>query len=318
MGYLFLIVASFAGILKVVAMKQSGKICSGEYNSVRINTFRALICGVVSVVAFLLSGAKAMGNYWWIWLLSGVSNALMMFVWILCTQRISLIFVETFCLIGSTAIPMLLSPFLYEGETVGIWQWLGVICLAAAVVFLSLKPKMPKCSGENKEKTDDKTQGGKVKTVFKSAGVITAIYIFLLILSNVGVSVTQKLYPSRAGSEYTAFFNLMTFLVVLSCFAIVLLYGKIVEKKQLLPENAASGKKLVLYVAIAAVMIYVYQYFSTLAGGLLPSAVFYPLARGLSMCLTITCDVLVFKQKITKNVCIGLSFVFAAIILTNL
>lgn len=318
MGYLFLIVASLAGIFKVVAMKQSGKICPGEYNSVRINTFRALICVVVSVIAFLLSGEKAIGDYWWIWLLSGASNALMMFVWILCTQRISLIFVETFCLIGSTAIPMLLSPFLYKGETVGIWQWLGVICLAAAVVFLSLKPKTPSVDGENKEETDDKRQGGKAKTVFKSAGVITAIYIFLLILSNVGVSVTQKLYPARAGEGYTAFFNLMTFLVVLTCFLVVLLYGKTVEKKRLLPENAASGKKLVVYVAIAAVMIYVYQYFSTLAGGLLPSAVFYPLARGLSMCLTVTCDVLVFKQKITKNVCMGLVFIIAAIVLTNL
>ncbi len=165
MGYLFLIVASFAGISKVVAMKQSGKVCPGEYNSVRINAFRALICGVVSVIAFLLSGVKSEGEYWWIWLLSGMSNALMMFVWILCTQRISLIFVETFCLIGSTAIPMLISPLLYDGETVSVWQWSGVICLLCAVVALSLKPNFARCAEANeKDKTNAETVAKKTET----------------------------------------------------------------------------------------------------------------------------------------------------------
>lgn len=316
MGYLFLIVASLAGISKVVAMKQSGKVCPGEYNSVRINAFRASICGVVSVMAFLLSGAKSEGEYWWIWLLSGASNALMMFVWILCTQRISLIFVETFCLIGSTAIPMLISPLLYDGEVVNVWQWIGVICLLCAVVALSLKPNFARHAEEDaKRETNAELPAGKTK---KKISLLTWIYILLLVLSNVGLSVTQKLYPVRAGSEYTAFFNLMTFLVVFGCFAAVLLFGKFFNKKGFLPENATSGKKLIVYVSVAAVMIYVYQYFSTLAAGILPSAIFYPLARGVSMCLTVACDVVVFKQKITKNVCIGLLFIFAAIVLTNL
>lgn len=309
MGYLFLIFASLAGISKVVAMKQSGKVCSGEYNSVRINSFRALICFIVSVCTFFVTGAKFQGEYLWICFLSGISNAVMMFVWILCTQRMGLIFVETFCLIGSTAIPVLISPFLYANEGVSLLQWIGVACLFSAVIFLSLKV-------EKTSQTDGDCKAEGVKQ--KPFDFLTVVYVILLIASNVGVSVTQKLYPSRVGSEYTAFFNLATFTVIFLCFALVLAFGKIFKKKSLLPDNPSSWKKLFLLIAVAAVMIYLYQYLSTLAAAALPSAVFYPLARGISMFLTVVCDVLLFKQKITKNIVISLIFIFAAIILTNL
>ena len=88
--------------------------------------------------------------------------------------------------------------------------------------------------------------------------------------------------------------------------------------KRLLPENAASGKKLAAFVSVAAVMIYVYSFFATLAAEALPSAVYYPLARGVSMLLTVLCDSIVFRQKITGNVWAALAFIFAAIALTSL
>lgn len=310
MGYVFLIIACFAGISKAVAMKSCGKICPGEYNSVRINTFRSLICGIVSVAIFLISGSKTESQYWWIWLLSGLSNALMMFVWILCTQHVGLVFVETFCLIGSTAIPMIIAPLLYAGETVSVYQWIGVACLLLAVLALSIKPKEKTATGKGEVVNSNENKKEKFSA-------LTVLYILLLILSNVGLSVTTKLYPSRAGDEYTAFFNLMTFVVVLACFSLVLTVGKIRFKKTILPENTTSNKKLAIFVCIAAAMIYLYQYCSTLAAGLMDSAIFYPLSKGISMCLTVVCDVTIFKQKITKNVLIGLVFIFAAIVLTN-
>ena len=304
MGYLFLILANIAGISKVAVMKGIGKKCPGKYNSVRINAFRALICALVSVAIFCFSGAKSESGHWWIWLVSGVSNALMMFVWILCTQKIGLVFVETFCMIGAVAIPMLLAPLLYKGERVSLWQWLGAACLLAALIVLSAKPK---AAGPVVEKPER-----------KRGGPAFAACIALLILSNVGVSVTQKLYPARVGKEYTPYFNLMTFGVVFLCFAAVLLYGKLVKKKSLLPDSAILGKQLAGFVSIAALMIYVYQYFSTQAAAALPSAVYYPLSRGVGMILTAACDAVIFKQRITKNTMVGVFFIFASILLTNL
>lgn len=314
MGYIFLMIACLAGISKGVAMKSSGRVCPGEYNSVRINAVRSLICASVSVAIFLISGASYEGEYWWIWLISGLSNALMMFVWILCAQRMSLIFVEAFGLIGSTVIPMLLAPVLYEGDTVALPQWLGAASLFVAIVLLSLSPANKRArdgggDGSVSESSAEEAKGG---------GASTAVYIILYVLSNAAMCITQKLYPSRAGSEYTVFFNLMTFLVVFAVFTVVLGAGRAVAGKGILPENSGSVKKLLCYVTVAAVMIYVYQYFSTLSASMLPSAIFYPLARGISMLLTAVCDVLIFRQKLTVNTCIGLLFIIATVVLTNL
>lgn len=304
MPYLFLLIANVAGISKVIAMKNSGKVCPGEYNSVRINTLRSILCGLVSLVIFFISGANAQSNGWWIWLISGLSNALMMFLWVVCSQSIGLIYLETFSIIGSTAIPMLIAPLLYEGESVSLLQWLGFLCLLIAVIALSYKSKKGEIPTETK--------------THRKLSIIPIIYVLLLILSYVGTSVTQKLYPTIVGKEYTAYFNLMTFSVVLICFSSVLIFGKAFKKKSFLPESYSSSKKLFAYIFIAAVMIYVYQYFSTVAASMLSSAIFYPLIKGIAMLLTAVCDVVIYKQKLTANKLIGLFFIFSAILLINI
>lgn len=63
MGYVFLLIASFAGITKMAAMKGCGKVCPGAYNSVRINAFRSLLCaagGACRVSCF--GGARGKGR----------------------------------------------------------------------------------------------------------------------------------------------------------------------------------------------------------------------------------------------------------------
>ncbi len=324
MGYVFLLIASFAGITKMAAMKGCGKVCPGAYNSVRINAFRSLLCAAVALAVFLASGARAEKEEWWLWLISGVSNAAMMFAWLLSSERIGLVFVESFCMLGSVAIPLFLAPVLYEGEAVNARQWAGAACLLAALALLFAKRKNAAArGGETKELSENiperaAAQTEKTAAERRKAAAITAAYIVLLVLSNAGVSITQKLYPVRAGKEYAPFFNLMTFFVVCACFLAALLAGKTFAGKRLLPENAASGKKLAAFVSVAAVMIYVYSFFATLAAEALPSAVYYPLARGVSMLLTVLCDSIVFRQKITGNVWAALAFIFAAIALTSL
>ena len=50
MGYVFLLIASFAGITKMSAMKGCGKVCSDAYNSVRINAFCSLLCAAAVLI----------------------------------------------------------------------------------------------------------------------------------------------------------------------------------------------------------------------------------------------------------------------------
>lgn len=148
-----MLIASFAGITKMAAMKGCGKVCPGAYNSVRINAFRSLLCAAVA----------------------------------------------------------------RGGET-------------------------KEFSGNSPERAAAQTE--KTAAERSKAAAITAAYIVLLVLSNAGVSITQKLYPARTGKEYAPFFNLMTFFAVCACFLAALLAGKAFAGKRLLPENAASGKNL--------------------------------------------------------------------------
>ena len=306
----------------MAAMKGSGRMCPGKYNSIRVNAFRALICSAVALAVFFATGARVSAHGWWLWLVSGVSNAVMMFAWLLCSERVPLVFVESFCMLGSVAIPLFLAPVLYAGESVSALQWAGVVFLLAALIFLSPSPTRNLAAaaenGEDAEKGEAGATSSARSSEKKKAAFMTAAYIALLILSNAGVSITQKLYPARVGKEYTPFFNAATFGVVLLCFFGALFAGKAFAGRKMLPGNAASGRKLALYVAIAAVMIYVYSFFATLAADALPSAVYYPLARGVSMLLTVLCDFFVFKQKITKNDVAGLAFILAAVLLTSL
>lgn len=50
MGYVFVLIASFAGITKMAAMKGCGKVCPGAYNSVRINAFCSLLCAAAVMI----------------------------------------------------------------------------------------------------------------------------------------------------------------------------------------------------------------------------------------------------------------------------
>ncbi len=319
MGYVFLLIASFAAISKMAAMKCGGKVCPGAYNSVRVNAFRSLICAAAALIVFFATGARVSGEEWGLWIISGLSNAVMMFAWLLCSERVPLVFAEAFGMLGSVAIPLFVAPALY-GETVNARQWAGVACLPIALIFLSAKPRAKRASDEVLAATTaaEKAEPATESAVHKKSFALTAIYIVLLAVSNAGMCITQKLYPVRAGKEYVPFFNLATFGVVLACFFGALGAGKAFAGKRLLPENTASSKKLAIFVTVAAVMIYVYSFFASLAAEALPSAVYYPLARGVGMFLTTLCDRLIFGQKITKNVCAGLAFVFAAIVLTSL
>lgn len=327
MEYVFLIIALFTGIVKVIAVKNSGRLCPGEYNSVRINFLRAVICVLVSLIMFFAAGAPALGAHWWIWLASGLFNALLMFVWILCTQRAGLVFVETFGLVGSVAVPLVLAPFLYSGESVTLLQWCGVVCLFAAVILLALgkggAAKKPQKAVEQAAltqteltQTAQQEEPSKKTKKAKSAGLITAVYIALYVISNAGISITPKLYMEYTGGGYETFFNLMTFAVVLACFSVVLVCGKIFKGKSILPENSSSSKKTAIYILIAAIMMYSYQIFMSLASAL-PSAVLYPLLRGGSILLTVWCDAVIYKQKITPATCAGVAFAVIAIVLTS-
>jgi len=296
MGYLYLAISKFCGAAKMAAMKNCGNADDSAGTSIKVNAVRSGIILVVSLIVFVVSRAATANGLWYA-ALSGVSNALNMLSWIVCATAVSLCIVETFCMIGSVVIPLALSPFLYADETVSVMQWVGAGLILAAVVLF--------CVG----------RGAK----FSRNGIV---WLAVCALSSTGVNISSKLYAVRVGSEYAAFFNLVTFVIVFTFFAAaaaiaVLKNRKNANRGAASEPASASGAaepeekdsrprelfglpaKTYLWIAIAAVGMYATNYFMTLASGALPSGVLYPLSYGAGFVLTAVMDTVFFKQKLT-------------------
>ena len=329
-----------------VAMKKAGLGAKGNYNSVRINFIRSAICLIVSLTVFFVAGTSFTADFLWICLLSGAANALSMFSWIICSEKANLVLVEIFSLIGSVAVPLMLSPALY-GESVSLINIIGVILLFIAAVIFSIKPENFVGNTEKEAETDikmndsgaskDATETTEERTKLTKQSLknffSTAFFLVLSGLSLAAISVTQKLYVYKVGKNYNAFFNLITFLCVFIGFFAVAVIGKIFYKKSFLPEitcpnpsgSEADGKNtkkqtelLYVYIIVAAVCIYVFQYFSALAANILPSAVFYPLSQGAQMILSAISDAAIFKRKLTAFTIIGLIITVIGVIIINI
>lgn len=294
MGYLYLAISKFCGAAKMAAMKNCGNADDSTGTSVKVNAVRSGIILVVSVIVFAVSRAATADGVW-IAALSGVSNALNMLSWLVCATAVSLCIVETFVMIGSVVFPLALSPLLYAGEIVSAAQWAGAGVILAAVVLF--------CVGRD------------VK--FGKKGIV---WIAVCTLSSAGCNVTAKLYAVRAGSEYVAFFNLVTFVIVFAFFAVVAAITVLKNRKKTDPaadsepvedsgraeekdpqprEFFGLPKRTYFRIAIAAVGMYATNYFMTLAAGALPSGVLYPLSYGAGFVLTAIMDTVFFKQKLT-------------------
>lgn len=317
MGYLYLAISKFCGAAKMAAMKNCGNADDSTGTSVKVNAVRSGIILVVSVIVFAVSRAATADGVW-IAALSGVSNALNMLSWLVCATAVSLCIVETFVMIGSVVFPLALSPLLYAGETVSATQWAGAGVILAAVVLF--------CVGRD------------VK--FGKKGIV---WIAVCTLSSAGCNVTAKLYAVRAGSEYVAFFNLVTFVIVFAFFAVVAAITVLKNRKktdsavdsgpvEYSGRAADSGhaeekdpqpreffglpKRTYFRIAIAAVGMYATNYFMTLAAGALPSGVLYPLSYGAGFVLTAIMDTVFFKQKLTLPRAVATVLAVAGAVLT--
>ena len=79
MGFLYLLNAKLAGIIKVIAVKQCGSVAQGARNSVKINLIRSAGCLLVSIAVFLFTRGTLDKTGLIISLLSGIFNACSLF-----------------------------------------------------------------------------------------------------------------------------------------------------------------------------------------------------------------------------------------------
>lgn len=306
--YIALMLAQLGTNGKQYSMKKCGKLAPGPFNSICINTMRALICIIVSLCIWLIAdGTTTTGYGHLIIILSGIGTVLNLFTWILSSRFVSLTLLESICMIGSLLVPMFLAPVLYDGESVSLLQWIG-----AALVFVAVFLFM------NKEDPSAKKEGTplqKILIVFFCAVGITTTTIF------------KKYYDVhivKKGLGTVQYFTFINFATILSVFAVLFAIFYIRESKRL-ALNASEGegtkvelpyKKVWLFVLIAAASLYLNELFTVYANEL-DAAIYMPLSKGLNVACTFAMDRIVFKDKITPKKLVGLVTVIVAIVLVT-
>jgi drug/metabolite transporter (DMT)-like permease len=308
MLYGALLLAQAGTSTKQFAMKKCGSIAPDAFNSVCINLARALICLAVSTIIWIFTGGGAttlFGHV--IIIISGIGTAFNLFTWILSSQLVPLTLIESVSMIGSMVIPLILAPYLYNGDTVSPIQWLGC-ALVIVSAFLFMK------KGKKIEKNG---------SAFQKIAIVATCAISITLASILKKYYTYSIVAKGLGNiEY---FTFVSFLTVLAVFSVLFAIYYKLERKRALAVCTSNERPLVklpykrvwVYILIAGVALYVNELFTSYASQL-PSAIYYPLSKGLTVGCTFLLDTIVFKDKVTLKKTIGLITVITAIILINL
>lgn len=302
-----LLLAQMGTMAKQFAMKRCGKLAPGPFNSVCINMLRVAICLVVSVVIWLfVDGTVASAEAHVAILLAGIGTAVNLFTWIMASRFVSLSLIESFMAIGTLIVPMFLAPVLYNGERITWVQWIG-----CALIFLSIFLFMEPEKREKKE----------------GSLLMKVILVFGCVFSMCVATITRKYYTFyyvEKGLGTIEYYTMMSFVVVFAFFAVLFMAFYLSKKRQLKKAEGDGPKKVELpyprvwkFVILAAVGLYLYELFFTYAAKL-PSAIYYPLSRGLVFVGSFVLDVVVFRDKATLKKILGVVVVIAGSILVNL
>ena len=308
MLYGALLLAQAGTSAKQFAMKNCGRLAPGAFNSVCINLARSLICLAVSLIIWLSTGGGSttlFGHV--IIIIAGIGTAFNLFTWILSSQLVSLTLIESVSMIGSMVIPLILAPYLYNGDTVSPVQWLG-----CALIFVSVFLFMNK---------------GK-KSVKKGSALQKIVIVAICAISITLASVFKKYYTyyiTAKGLGSIEYFTFINFVTVLAVFLMLFAVYYMSERKRAVVISTAGErpkvefpyKRVWGYIFVAAVALYVNELFTSYATQL-PSAIYYPLSKGLTVGCTFLLDVTVFKEKITVKKLVGFAVVIVAVILINL
>jgi drug/metabolite transporter (DMT)-like permease len=301
-----LILSQLGTSAKQFAMKHCGRLAPGPFNSVCINMARALICLVVSILIWIVTDGTTTTPFGHlIIVIAGIGTAFNLFTWILSSRLVSLTLIESVSMIGSLVLPLILAPYLYDGDSVSPVQWVGCLLVIASVFLF-----MEKGSGRGKEGT----LWQKIVVVGVCAISTTLAAIF------------KKYYTyhiKEQGLGSIEYFTFISFVVVVAVFAVLfaVFYGKQKRESVKASNNGQASVTLPsravwVYVLIAAVSLYVYELFASYAAQL-PSAIYYPLSKALSVGCTFLLDVIVFKDRVTLKKLIGLGIILVAVVLVN-
>ena len=297
-----LVLSQIGTATKQFAMKRCGAVATGAYNSICVNLGRAAICTLVSIVIWLFAGAGlTTPTGLLVGLASGIGTAFCLFTWILSAQRVSLTLLEAVITIGSLLLPMVLSPYLFGGESATALQWVGATMIAVSLFLFA-----------------GKDTGKKAK----SSVLVSLLLLTVCTLGQAAAIITKKLYTyhiTDRGLGGVEVFTLISFVGVLLTFCALFLFYALRRRASASTAPLARFPlaRVWVYILVAAVGLYVNELFATYASAL-PAAIYYPVTKVMVVLGCFLLDTLAFRERVTAKKLAGLAILITATVLINL
>lgn len=294
MGYLFLLIALFAGTTKGYCGKRTSGYTSSIGDATLANIIRMLLCIVIGFVLILVTGDVGRlipnRNMLLISLLSGVATAVFVVTWLISVKKSAYMMLDIFLMLG-VLIPLIASSIFFH-EGIKVTQWLGIAVLFAAVTVM--------CSYNNSIK-ERLTPGALLLLI--ACGSANGIADF-----------SQKLFTKCVPEGSAAVFNFYTYVFA----ALVLVIFFAVTRKQGESIDGRNLKKIFGFILIMAICLFANSYFKTLASRHLSAVLLYPLNQGCALILSAVMAAVLFKEKLTAKAIVGMLTAFAGLLIINL
>lgn len=284
-----------------VVQKITGKTCSNlmpteprgvvSYMGIRM-AMSAAAAFIMLLIAgeFIKSFAAMPALGWLIAILTGVTLTASTACLLLAMKKTSVVLASLFGAAG-LLVPTISGIFLYD-QKVAIGQWIGILFLFIATIFLS---------------SSSKDTNGKItfKTILLLVGEM---------LANGSTMLLQTLYKNYVPNGSVSLYSFLQFAIPS---VILLLVALLWSAKEKLPMPK-TDKKLLGYSVFAAVAIFGISQISTIASAIIPVAILFPISDGGGMVISAIVAATIFKEKLTvKSIC-GITLGIAAIIMIKL
>ena len=300
MGYLFLGLATVAGLTKGFCGKKTSSAVILESDSMVMNVLRMCLCILIGFFMMLVGGelgALAVdGATLAITLLSGVATAAFVVSWLLSVRSGAYMMVEVFLLLG-VLVPILLCRIFYD-ERITVWQMIGMAVLLVAVYLMC-------------------TYNASIK------GRLSRRAFLLLVLcglSNGFADFSQKLFVKTRPAGSVAAFNFYTYLFgALTLLGAYFVFRARDQRQGRTPRAPLAVVRPIWgYVVVMAVCLFAYSFLKTKAAGYLDAVELYPLSQGCTVTFSLLMASFLFKERINVRCVVGVVLSFVGLLLINL
>ncbi len=293
----------FLGSILLLRVVQSitGKSCSKlmptDFTGVANYMSLRMALSAVGAVVLLLIGGNAVASFngmsalgWLISAATGIAIAVSGICSLLVLKNASVVLGSLFSAAG-LLIPTIGGIFIFN-QSVGIGQWVGIVCLFVSAVLLSLS------SGKTNGKITPKT----------------LVLLFGSMIANGMTMLLQSLFKMNVPNGNVSLYSFLQFTIP----AVLLFVISLVSASKQKIKLPKTDKKLLFYTVFAALALLGISQISTVASETIPVAVLFPISDGGGTVISAIVACVMFKEKFTLKSTFGIIIGIAGLVMIKL